>query len=258
MLFDLRSPHRRRVIKVVYVFLAVLIGGGLILFGVGTGSNSGGLLNAVGSGGGTANGEKEYIRALAKAEKRAHASPDSAELWLQAGKAAYAVATLPDNYDSSKGFTVAGHVALNKLRAAWDRYLSLAPAKPNAYFAEEVVAAFSAPPTGVGDYKTATSAQLVVTADEPTVSQYEYLAYYSWLAGDDSQGDLAAAKARSLATKSTLTQVDTTLEELASAAATTTHVSSIPGAIPASTGATGATGATASKGATAATGSTGG
>ena len=42
MLFDLRSPRRRRVIKVVYVFLAVLIGGGLIFFGVGNGSNFGG------------------------------------------------------------------------------------------------------------------------------------------------------------------------------------------------------------------------
>ena len=47
MLFDLRSPHRRRVIKVVYVFLALLIGGGLIFFGVGTGNNSGGLLSNV-------------------------------------------------------------------------------------------------------------------------------------------------------------------------------------------------------------------
>ena len=51
MLFDLRSPGRRRVIKVVYLFLAVLIGVGLVGFGVGTGGNFGGLFNAASSGG---------------------------------------------------------------------------------------------------------------------------------------------------------------------------------------------------------------
>ena len=76
MLFDLRSPHRRRVIKVVYVFLALLIGGGLIFFGVGRGNNSGGLLSNVGGGGGTANGEAAYTSALKSAEKKAKAAPN--------------------------------------------------------------------------------------------------------------------------------------------------------------------------------------
>ena len=43
MLFDLRASGRRRVVKVVYVFLAVLIGGGLVLFGVDQGSHPLGL-----------------------------------------------------------------------------------------------------------------------------------------------------------------------------------------------------------------------
>ena len=46
MLFDLRGRHRRRAVKFIYVGLALLIGGGLILFGVGAGSGGGGLLNA--------------------------------------------------------------------------------------------------------------------------------------------------------------------------------------------------------------------
>jgi hypothetical protein len=46
MLFDLRGRHRRRAVKVLYVGLALLIGGGLILFGVGAGTGGGGLLNA--------------------------------------------------------------------------------------------------------------------------------------------------------------------------------------------------------------------
>src|ERR687893_705910 len=35
MLFDLRSAGRRRFIKIVYVTLALLMGGGLVLFGIG-------------------------------------------------------------------------------------------------------------------------------------------------------------------------------------------------------------------------------
>ena len=68
MLFDLRSPHRRRVIKIVYVFLALLIGVGLVGFGIGNGSNFGGLFSNAGGGGGSATGAKLYTKALAKAE----------------------------------------------------------------------------------------------------------------------------------------------------------------------------------------------
>jgi hypothetical protein len=46
MLFDLRSPGRRNAIKVVYVTLALLMGGGLVLFGIG-GEVSGGVVDAL-------------------------------------------------------------------------------------------------------------------------------------------------------------------------------------------------------------------
>jgi hypothetical protein len=248
MLFDLRSPHRRRVIKVVYVFLAVLIGGGLIFFGIGNGSNFGGLLTAAGgsgSGSSSTSGQALYTKALAKAEKLAKASPHDAAVWVKAGEAAYAVATLPNNYSSTVGFTPAGHVALNKLRQAWQNYLSDAPANPNGYFAGEVVAGFNTPPAGVGDYKTAESAQEVVAAAQPTDVQYEYLAYYSWLARDTTTGNLAAARARSLAPKKDLKTINSTLSEMLAVA-------------DAQTGATSATGATGASGASGATGATSG
>ena len=105
MLFDLRSPGRRRVIKTVYLFLAVLIGVGLIGFGVGTGGSFGGLFSAAANGGGgSGTAGTRIINTLAKAEKRAKANPSDATLWVKAGKAAYAVALLPDNYNSSIGY----------------------------------------------------------------------------------------------------------------------------------------------------------
>jgi hypothetical protein len=247
MLFDLRSPHRRRVIKVVYVFLAVLIGSGLIIAGVGTGSGfGGGLISAIFSGGSTSTtGQTAYTKALAKAEKNAKASPHDAALWVKAGEASYSLATLPTNYSATVGFTKSGHAALNQMRQAWTNYLADAPANPNSFFAGEVVAAFAAPPSGVGDFKTAASAQEVVAAGSPSDIEFEYLAYYSWLAGDTAGGNLAAAKARALAPKKDLKTVNTTLTEMLTAA-------------NAYTGATSATGATGATGASSATGATGG
>src|SRR3954454_10728389 len=46
MLFDLQGK-RRRLVQGTYLLLAVLMGGGLVLFGVGSGSVSGGLFDAI-------------------------------------------------------------------------------------------------------------------------------------------------------------------------------------------------------------------
>src|SRR5256886_6259674 len=50
MLFDLRGRGRRRTIQAIYVTLAILMGGGLVFFGIG-GNTSGGLFDAFKSGG---------------------------------------------------------------------------------------------------------------------------------------------------------------------------------------------------------------
>src|SRR2546423_15239439 len=46
MLFDLQGK-RRRMVQATYLILAVLMGGGLVLFGVGSGDISGGLFDAI-------------------------------------------------------------------------------------------------------------------------------------------------------------------------------------------------------------------
>jgi hypothetical protein len=236
MLFDLRSPGRRRVIKTVYLFLALLIGVGLIGFGVGTGGNFGGLFSAAANGGGgSGTGNVTAQRALKKAEKAAKASPNSASAWANAGQKAFEVATLPNNYDSSVGFTQNGHVALDKLKVAWTNYLRLLPNQPNLTFAEDVASAFSPAPAGVGDYPTAESAQEVVVQLQPnSYVQYEYLAYYAYYAKDIHNGDLAAAKAVALAPKNQRKSVKSTLASIRTG----------------QVGATGASGATAAVGAT--------
>ena len=46
MLFDLRGRGRRRTVQAIYLSLAILMGGGLVLFGIGS-DQSGGIVDAV-------------------------------------------------------------------------------------------------------------------------------------------------------------------------------------------------------------------
>src|SRR3954453_12009913 len=72
MLFDLRG-RRRRAVQVTYLMLALLMGGGLVLFGVG-GDVSGGLLDAF-KGGGGSSGNSALNDSIKKEEERLQTSP---------------------------------------------------------------------------------------------------------------------------------------------------------------------------------------
>src|SRR4051812_49823001 len=74
MLFDLRARGRRTTIKVIYVFLALLMGGGLIFFGIG-GATNGGLLDAFKGGNGGTSAQKLAPTKGGKAEKNGKLRP---------------------------------------------------------------------------------------------------------------------------------------------------------------------------------------
>ena len=76
MLFDLRGRGRRRTVKIVYITLALLMGGGLVLFGIGGGgAMQGGLVDAItGSSGGDTGTERFDKREREAAAAHAHAT----------------------------------------------------------------------------------------------------------------------------------------------------------------------------------------
>src|SRR5215213_5991074 len=81
MLFDLRG-RRRRAVQATYLMLAVLMGGGLVLFGIG-GDVSGGLIDAFkGGGGGGSNGDSALRDQVERQEERLAKSPQN-EVVLQ-------------------------------------------------------------------------------------------------------------------------------------------------------------------------------
>ena len=73
MLFDLRGRGRRRTIQTIYVTLAILMGGGLVFFGIG-GSTSGGLFDAF-KGGGSGGSNDTFSRQATQAEKTVKVNP---------------------------------------------------------------------------------------------------------------------------------------------------------------------------------------
>src|SRR3954471_9317541 len=133
MLFDLRARGRRRAIKVIYAFLAILMGGGLVFFGVG-GNTNGGLFDAFkGNGSGSSSGDYRLTKQVERYQKQVQTAPTDARAWAALTRAQYQVAGLGANYDQNAGtFTEKGKKALVKVERSWDRYLALDPPKPDS------------------------------------------------------------------------------------------------------------------------------
>ena len=116
MLFDLRGRGRRRTVQAIYLSLAILMGGGLVLFGIG-GATSGGLFDAI-----KGNSElDERQRHVQEARRRAReARPGQPERLARLGPARRC--PLPGagtgaNYDqTTRAFTAKGKAALRRRR----------------------------------------------------------------------------------------------------------------------------------------------
>jgi tetratricopeptide (TPR) repeat protein len=242
VLFDLRSRGRRRMIQVVYGFLAVLIGGGLVLFGVGSGSGGTGVLSQLAqNGGGSASGLKTYVTAVTRTERAAKAAPNSAAAWDRYSLALYRLATVGNNYVASgteTGYTPSGAKELAVLDKAWNHYLSLSPAKPDITLANEVAAAFGT--SGIQEFSIAESAQEIVTESQPkNFEEWATLAADAYLARDTNNAKIAQAKALKLAPKADRTELLAALAAIQAKASPTGTLS---------TGTSGATGTSGTSG----------
>jgi len=195
MLFDLRGAGRRRTVKVIYILLAFLMGGGLVLFGIG-GSVSGGLIDAITerSGGGD-NGTDRFRKDEKAAIVKTQAHPQDAAAWAALARARFQVAGQGENFDPAKGtFTNAGTAKLQAAGQAWDRYLALNPRKPDDRVASLMVQAYGA----LNKPDKAAQAQEVITQARPTASTFTQLAIFAYQAGQTRKGDLAKNKALEL------------------------------------------------------------
>jgi hypothetical protein len=226
MLFDLRGAGRRRTVQGIYLGLAILMGGGLVLFGVG-GNVGGGLLDAVkGSGGGSSS--NTFAKRVQRLEKQVRVNPQDAPAWLALTRARYSETTTGENYDqATSSFTPKGLQALRTVEQSWDRYLALNPKKPDANVANLMVQAFGQ--SGLNDPAKAVAAmEIVVDARPPSYALYAQLAQLAYAAGQTRKGDLSATKSIALAPKDQRDQLKQQLDQMKAQSAAPAAQSAAP------------------------------
>jgi tetratricopeptide (TPR) repeat protein len=202
MLFDLRGRGRRRTVQAIYLGLAILMGGGLVLFGIG-GATNGGLIDAIQGNGSTTASSDTFQKRVDALEKRTQVNPRDARAWAVLADARFQLATAGANYDQTNGvYTAKGKAALRSAAAAWQRHLALSPEKPNTRVANEMVQAYGA--TGLRNYGEAVKAlEFVIDATpKPTYQTYAQLAVLAHGAKQTRKEKLSTQKALELAPKS--------------------------------------------------------
>ena len=233
MLFDLQSPGRRRVIKVIYAMLAVLMGGGLIFFGIGSDA-SGGLSEIFGGGGGT---DKPFEDDIEDAEKRAEANPQDAAAQCELVQLHYQAGTQQIEVDPETGsqdLTTDAEESLTKSADAWDRCQKLSGAKVDPSAALLAVQTYSTlanaklrqAASGSGQealddaddsltaWNSAAGAQQVIADDRGDAEAYATLAQFLYFGGEFDAADQATQQALSLATGKERTQIENEAEQV--------------------------------------------
>ena len=216
MLFDLQSPRRRRVVRVVFGGLALIFAISFVFLGVGTGG-AGSLGDLLGFGGGGST-STAFDGDISTAEAKVAANPNDTVALGDLVRLHYSAAN--SNTDSNGAPTSDGVQHLREAADAWNKYVkaskgNLAPtvalyalqvfdllaridfsqARSDTSTAEALTDVNAA----VDDWKSAAQAAQVRIDKQPktvNANSYLILAQYLYLAGDTKGGDQATAKAK--------------------------------------------------------------
>lgn len=210
MLFDLQGK-RRRVVQATYLMLALLMGGGLVLFGIG-GDVSGGLFDAFSDNkGGGGNGNSVIEKRVDRNEEKLTANPRNEAVRKALVRDYYQLATVQTT-ESTTGFPDEAKDELRSAAANWQAYLELNPKKVDASLAGVAIQVYD--PNALNKPKEAQEAARLIAQAENNSSAYMRLVAYAALSGDNRTADLAGQKAVDLAPKSQRKQVAAQVKEL--------------------------------------------
>jgi hypothetical protein len=216
VLFDLQSPGRRRVVRVVFGALAAVFAISFVGFGVGTGSGGGGFLNSIfGGGGGSSSGAfDDQINAQ---EAKLKVNPNDTVALTQLVQLHYQQGSQDVNSDGTLNSD--GEQQLRQSADAWSKLVKATKGDVNqtaALFAlntfdqlgsvdfqkarsdTSTTDALTDVGAAVSDWKAAGQAQQILIAAQPkktNANTYARLASYLYLSGQTQAGDQAAAQA---------------------------------------------------------------
>src|SRR3954471_383040 len=124
MLFDLKGK-RRRTVQGVYLMLAILMGVGLVAFGIGSGVN-GGLSDLFSGGGGSNKADATIQKKIDTAEKQLQTNPANSAALAEVIRGHYQLATAQSDPNTNQ-FSEDASDDLREAVTAWEKYLASEP-----------------------------------------------------------------------------------------------------------------------------------
>lgn len=208
MLFDIRG-RRKRFIQAIYLFLALLLGGGLVIFGIG-GDANGGLGSIFGlDGSGNSSSNPQFNDQIERAEEVLEENPDNEQALLTLVSIQFSAGQLALNEEISNdpNLSQLPSAAKDHYQAsvdAWERFLDTKPKKPetSALTALRSYDSLFAPGVSISDIQTNTEGALrtakVLVESDPGINAWQSLAVQAYRAGQISTAEKAESEALSL------------------------------------------------------------
>lgn len=192
MLFDLRG-RRRRAVQVTYLMLALLMGGGLVLFGIG-GDVSGGLVDAFRDGGGQST-DSALEERVDRQEERLRANPRDEQLLQSLVRDYYSLA-VSQRESGATAFPEEARDELRRAGAYWQRYVEVAD-EPSADAATVALQIYGQ--NALDRPKEEQRAAEIIAREANDTVSYLRLVQIATRAGDTRTADLAGQRAIDLA-----------------------------------------------------------
>jgi hypothetical protein len=210
MLFDVRGRGRRRVVRVVYIGLALLFLLGFVGLGVGS-FGGGGILSSLSSNEGSSS--TSFSSQIKKYKKLTEQQPNNISAWEGLTKNLLHEGSGEAYVTSTGAVTSKGKTLFSQTAQAWSGYIALNPPKPSLELAKEMLRIYGA--EGLDQASQAVQVlQLIIAAEPSNASYYAQLAEYAYKAKNTGLGDLSSEKAVSLAPASEKTRVKSELAEV--------------------------------------------
>ena len=223
MLFEL-GGRRKRVIQVIYVFLALLLGVGLVGLGIG-GSANGGIFDALGLTDSGSSGSSQFDQQIDNANENLDANPDNTQALLTLARYQYLKGQQSLETDDQGNVSISDDSisAWQDATDAWERYLDALPKgeKPNDDVAGLITQAYSGlaqteddPQVFTHQFENGAQAAFIVAEARPSVNSWLQAAAFAYYSGNPKKGEEAGKKALAEANQADRTAVNQQLKQL--------------------------------------------
>ncbi len=211
MIFDLKSGKRRRVVQVVFGFLAAIFFISFVGFGIGSDA-AGGIFDALGIGGGSSSDDPQFEQQIEDAEAAVQAKPNSGNANADLIAAFYGSASSSgvstDPQTGQVSITEDARSQLQRAAQTWDDYVATKPKPISVDAAANAVRVFQL----LNEAGGAAEAQRVLADEQGSASAYGQLAFYLYADLKIPEGDEAADKAVAAAEGTSAKQIQKTMD----------------------------------------------